>query len=197
MKKKGQKAVDREGALKTIRTLLPERIANFVEMQMDLHSKLKRDQRYSQETKAFALSLYHISGKAYRLVSKLFYLPSKSSLLKWVSGLPRKPGLAEEALEVINKKVKTMNEVNRLCTISFDEILIKANLYYDSAIDEVVGLEDDEEHKGNLVASSALVFMVRGIVENWKQPVAYQLVNEACDSDKVSCYNHIITSSDL
>jgi hypothetical protein len=34
MKKKGQKAVDREGALKTIRTLLPERIANFVEMQM-------------------------------------------------------------------------------------------------------------------------------------------------------------------
>ena len=90
-----------------------------------------------------------------------------------------------------------MNEVNRLCTISFDEISIKANLYYDSAIDEVVGLEDDGEHKGNLVASSALVFMVRGIVENWKQPVAYYLVNEACDSDKVSCYNHIITSSDL
>jgi hypothetical protein len=53
MKKKGQKAVDREGALKTIRTLLPERIANFVEMQMDLHSKLKKGQRYSQETKAF------------------------------------------------------------------------------------------------------------------------------------------------
>ena len=79
-----------------------------------------------------------------------------------------------------------MNEVNRMCTISFDEISIKPNLYYDSAIDEVIGLEDDGEGKGNLIASSAMVFMVRGIVENWKQPVAYYLVNEACDSNKIS-----------
>ena len=109
-----------------------------------------------------------------------------------MSKLPKKPGLSKEALDVIKKKLDTMNEVNRMCTILFDEISIKANLYYDSAIDEVIGLEDDGESKGNLAASSALVFMVHGIVENWKQPVAYYMVNEACDSNKVSFATTII-----
>lgn len=27
--------------------------------------------------------------------------------------------------------------------------------------------------------------MARGLVENWKQPLAYYLVNESCDSEKV------------
>eukprot|EP00795_Rhopilema_esculentum_P010015 gene10015-18644_t len=35
------------------------------------------------------------------------------------------------------------------------------------------------------LAISALLLMVRGIVHNWKQPLAYYLVNESCDSLKL------------
>ncbi len=35
------------------------------------------------------------------------------------------------------------------------------------------------------MANSALVFMACGIEENWKQPLAYHLVNGSCDSEKV------------
>jgi hypothetical protein len=187
MKKKSHQSIDKRTAMETIRTMLPEKIANFVEMQIELHTKANdvHGKRYSEETKVFALSLYHISGKAYRLISKLFYLPSKASLLRWVSRLPNKPGLNAEALGVIEKKVNTMSEASRLCTIALDEISIKANLYYDSKKDEIIGLEDDGDEKTDLVATSALVFMVHGVTENWKQPIAYYFSNEAYDSGKV------------
>jgi hypothetical protein len=35
------------------------------------------------------------------------------------------------------------------------------------------------------VATSALVFMARSIKENWKQPLGFVLVNEACPSTKI------------
>ena len=169
-----------------LRTILPARIVKFIEVQIGLHSQKTKGKRYSPEAKAFALSLYHISGKAYRMLSKLFYLPSKSTLLKWVSGLPNCPGLTQQAMHVIESKVKAMSQSSRQCTISLDEISIKANLSYDSSKDEIVGLEDfGDGQKANTVANSALVFMARGIMDNWKQPLSYHLVHGACDSSKV------------
>lgn len=39
--------------------------------------------------------------------------------------------------------------------------------------------------KKSYLAKSAVVFMARGICENWKHSLAYFLVNEACSSEKV------------
>ena len=159
MKKKSHQPVDRKVAMETIRTLLPATAAKFVEVQLDLNAKTSKGRRYSEDTKAFALSLYHVSGKAYRLLSKLFCLPSKRSLLRWVSVLPDKPGLTDEAMEVIEQKVKTMNESSKQCIITLDEMSIKSNLQYDPSKDQVIGVEDDGVTQGKLLANSALVFM--------------------------------------
>jgi RNA-splicing ligase RtcB len=35
------------------------------------------------------------------------------------------------------------------------------------------------------MATSAIVFMARGVIENWKQLLAYYLVNESCISQNV------------
>jgi hypothetical protein len=174
-------------AIQTIGTILPAPLVKFIESQIDLHTKSsKHGRRYSNETKAFGLTLFHLSGKAYKIVSKLFCLPSKSSLLKWVSKLPNCAGLTQPAVEVISTKVKTMDAKGKLCIISFDEISLKSNLAYQSNTDELIGLEDyGEGDKTNCLATSAIVFMARGVVHNWKQPLAYFLVNEACSSVKV------------
>lgn len=50
---------------------------------------------------------------------------------------------------------------------------IKANLYYNISRDEIVGFEDNGENKTLKPASSATVFMVRGLKANWKQAIAY------------------------
>ena len=55
--------------MEALRTMLPERIINFIALQNDLHGRKNKGKRYTPEWKFFALSLYHVSGKAYRLIS--------------------------------------------------------------------------------------------------------------------------------
>ncbi len=120
------------------------------------------------------------------MISKLLCLPSKSSLTKWVQKLPNCPGLTQPAIDAIANKVKTMNDNEKLRVISFDEISLKTNLSYQSNTDELIGLEDyGDGTKTNCLATSAIVFIARGLVENWKQPLAFYLVNESCSSFKV------------
>ena len=167
--KKQHKNQQKKEALQTLEKLLPAHIVRFIETQINLHSKKSpKGHRYNSETKAFALTLYHLSGKTYRMISKLFCLPSKSALLKWVRRLHNKPGFTQSALDAIETKVKTLNAIGRLCIISFDEMSLKSNVFYQSNTDELIGLEDlGDGSKTDCLATSAIVFMARGLVENW------------------------------
>ena len=67
-----------------------------------------------------------------------------------------------------------------------DEMSLEADLMHDPGKDQVIGFEDFAMGERNsLNATSALVFMARGINENWKQPLGYLLVHESCPSDKI------------
>ena len=162
--KKKQQNVRRKSALDALRTMLPERRVNLLMSKSTCIQKKNKGKRYTPEIKSFALSLFHISGKAYRLLSKFFNLPSKRSLSNWISDLPKSPGLTKAALDVIETKVKCMNDASKLCSFSMDEVSLKRSLLYDSAKDEVVGVEDLGDGKRSArVATSAVVFMARGI----------------------------------
>ena len=110
-------------------------------------------------------------------------LPKKRSLLKWVENLPKSPGLSDTAKHAISSKVRCMDDKSKLCTVSMDEISLKTSLLYDPSRDEVVGVEDfGNGQRSELLATSAIVFMPRGITSNWKQPLCYFFVHESCPS---------------
>ena len=184
--KKKKKETDKATALEALRTMLPEKVVKFIGSQIDLHKKKNKGQRYSKEMKSFALSLHHISAKAYRMVAKFFKMPSRRSLSNWVSHFPTACGLPKIAKEMISAKVQMMSPSAKLCSLTMDEVSLKANLQYDQCTDEVVGVEDFGEGKRtNKVATSALVFKARGIKEKWKQPLGYVLVHESCPSEEI------------
>ena len=139
MKKKKSKP-DKATALDALRTLLPERMVKFIVLQIDIKKKKNKGQRYPKEMKSFALSLFHVSGKTYSLVAKFFKLPSRSSLMKWVSSFPTSSGLPKIAKEMIATKVKMMNESGKLCTLTMDEDSLKANLQYHQSKNDVTGV---------------------------------------------------------
>ena len=67
-----------------------------------------------------------------------------------------------------------------------DEMSLKVDLIYDPGKDQVIGFEDfGKGERNSLIATSVLVFMARGINENWKQPLGYLLVHKSCPSDKI------------
>ena len=84
---------------------LPKNLANFIKAQIKLHVIKKKGRRYSPELKSLAISIYHASGKAYRLLTKLFILPTKSSLRRYISKMPTLLGFSQGAINIIKSKV--------------------------------------------------------------------------------------------
>lgn len=62
----------------------------------------------------------------------------------------------------------------KICSLVFDEMALQPGLQYNHKLDLVEGFEDygSSERKSSF-ADHALVFMLRGIFKNWKQPVAF------------------------
>ena len=89
-----------------IESLLPEKLAAFVNAQILLHSKKsKKGIRWSKENKLFALSVFYHSRKAYQLLSKLFIMPSKTTLLNLLAKTRVYPGFNDGFLSHLNRKL--------------------------------------------------------------------------------------------
>ena len=163
--------------------VVSEDLLTFIQKQVKLSTVKKHGRRYDESLKALAISIYHISGKAYRFLAKLFHLPSKKTITNAVSKFASGVGFSEKSLLVIKQRVEALQPSARVCTLIMDEISLKANLYYDCSKDCIIGFEDfgDGQTSGQ-VANSALVLMVRGLISKWKQPVAYYLANESVRS---------------
>ena len=78
LEKKSSKKITEEKALEIALAKLPENLANFVKIQVNLHSKKKKGRRYSPQLKSLAISIYHASGKAYRMLYKIVYFANKN-----------------------------------------------------------------------------------------------------------------------
>lgn len=66
-----------------------------------------------------------------------------------------------------------------------DEMDIKEHIQYDAYADKIRGFDDIGEGS-KAVANKALVFMVKGIKNSWKQPVAYYFSNGAVTGTKLA-----------
>ena len=134
--------------------------------------------------KTIALSLYHASEKAYKILSKLFILPNKSSLNRFISNIPTTSGISEGILKAIQQKVLHMKEMEKICTLCIDEISLKSHMYYSVPDDKIIGLKDfGNGVRSKKIATSALVLLIRSISGNWKQPIGHVLVNGSCPTD--------------
>ncbi|KAG8231969.1 hypothetical protein J437_LFUL008890 [Ladona fulva] len=67
----------------------------------------------------------------------------------------------------------------------FDEMSIREHVQYECKGDKFLGLENLGSARGvtTALAKQALVFMVRGIVTSWKQPVAFYFTRDTMPSD--------------
>ena len=151
--------------------LLPSDAARFVKSQIRVHQlKNKKGMRWTLSDKMFALSVYYHSRKAYRLLGKLFTLPCKTTLTKLLGNSKIYPGFNDNLFQAIKKKVQTLSNRDKQCVLVFDEMAIKCSLSYNKYQDSVEGAEDfGTAGKTKLLANTALVFMIRGLADKWKQ----------------------------
>lgn len=135
--------------------------------------KKKKGRRYTMDEKILCLSLYKKSPKSYKLISKLLTLPSRKSLKQLMSRIKLHAGINETIFDELKNTVTKMPLQNRLVTLIFDEMSLTPNLQYNANDDDIEGFEDNGTEKSTKLADHALVFMIKSIKENYKQPVAY------------------------
>ena len=181
--------------MKQAESYLPEVTLNFFRSQM-YASRCKRahSMRWSDNDKLLALSIYYHGPKAYRFLSKIFRLPSIQSLRRWIRNLNMKPGFSTEISQILSKKFSRMTQMGKYCVLTFDEMSIKTALRYDSASDCFIGTEDygSVGGRGKGLASQALVVMVHGLTNKWKQVLGYFL---ASGGTKAAMLKNIVCSA--
>lgn len=164
--------------LNTLRQYLPEQMVSFIHTQLRVSGKSGAQIRWASKDKMFALSIYYHSKKAYKVLARLFKLPSISTLKRTLQRSNIQPGFNDKLFNAMKTKVDGMQESDRQCVLIFDEMSLKSGLVYNSGTDKIEGFEDfGVLGQSKFIANHATVFMVRGLRSKWKQPLGYVLTS--------------------
>lgn len=121
-----------------------------------------RARRYTLDEKLMALSVMKTSGECYRLLSKIFALPSRRTLTNLVNHVSFGPGINDQIFKSLQAAVEKMNPLDRFCIILCDELAIDSTVSYNKKQDIVEGLEDSGESRKIKLADHANLIMVKG-----------------------------------
>ncbi|KAG4074447.1 hypothetical protein HA402_014399 [Bradysia odoriphaga] len=161
--------------LKTLSSQLPPAHYNFINLQLKNTGKAKKGNRFTSEEKTLALVIYKQNPKRYKELLKMANLPTKRTLIAHSASIRFKEGINSHLMNFIKEEVSELSELDKMCTIGWDEMSLTANLTFDQIKDYIDGFEDIGSKRTNDFATHALVFMVRGIQSPYKQPIAYYL----------------------
>lgn len=143
--------------------------------------------RWSLDDKVLALSIYKKSNSCYRLLRRLFCLPSVSSLKALLNKIPVLCGINDQVIETIKEITKQRSLSDNLCIIAFDEMSIRKNLSYNTKLDQLDGYQDHAtQGRTQEIASHALTFMAIGIRKAWKQPIAFYFSGACVTADRLA-----------
>lgn len=159
----------------------------------------KKNKQYDTRIRTFALTLHFYSPRGYRYVRSVFKntLPSISTIRKWYSVIDGTPGFSTEAFAALKLKASEANQNGNeiLGCIILDEMAIRKHEEYDAHNHKKIGQVNFGTNivdKETEFAKDALVYMVTGINENFKIPVAYFLISGLKANEKAALTKEVI-----
>lgn len=147
----------------------------FIQSQLRHCKKSSYGRRWTSADKSLAVNIYLKSPSAYRMLRRHIVLPTIKTLRQLISGIGNFPGFCPSLLENLKQTARKMNIHNKMCILCFDEMSIKSGLQYNQHLDWISGYEcfGINDNPSDKFATSALVFMIRGLSKHWKQPIGY------------------------
>ncbi|CAK1597656.1 unnamed protein product [Parnassius mnemosyne] len=115
----------------------------------------------------------------------MLVLPSQQILSTFLNQVNIKPGINNNVFAQLKARANEMKPADKLCILMFDEMLLKANITYERK-DLVVGFVNNGRETKPEFADHAQVFMIRGLIRKYKQPVAYTFAHAATKGPELS-----------
>ncbi|XP_077521077.1 uncharacterized protein LOC144132496 [Amblyomma americanum] len=147
-----------------------------------LSRKSNKGSIWSPQTIKQGLQLKFSCGKSgYRTLRQLGYpLPAERTLSRRLHWLKFSPGILTDVVELLQAKAQGMEDVEKDCVLFIDEMEIARGFQLDRAEDIVYGGVTLPQ-KPDEPANHALVFMVGGLNQRWKQVIAYHFTGSHVD----------------
>ena len=110
-------------------------------------------------------------------------LPSVSTLGRHLGNWNFESGILHEVFEFLKSKVATFEkDVHKDCILTLDEVSITKGKVFDLRSKSYLGfvtlVDENDQNVQPEYAETFLVFMLAGIAQRWKQPVAYYYTNK-------------------
>lgn len=170
-----------------IKTKMSSSFCLLLQSQLKNVPRKMTGRRWTLDDKVLALGIYKKSNACYRLLRRLFCLPSVSSLKAILNKIPMVCGINKQVIVTI-KQITEKREINEnLCILAFDEMSIRKNLTYNVKLDQIDGYQDHAcQGRTSEIASHALTFMAIGIRKRWKQPIAFYFSGDCVTADRLA-----------
>ena len=106
-----------------------------------------------------ATHLYKLGEPSYRFLSKIFRLPSKTMVLKFLRKFKLTPGINRFIFAHLNKARNRISDEDKICVVVFDEMSVVPNLTHFKDSGCIRGMEEyGSTHRTNNLASNCLIF---------------------------------------
>lgn len=139
-----------------------------------------------QSSKAFKLS--SLAGQLDTKRSESWDIPSHlTTLARRLEGLKFLPGILHEVIDVMRCKAVAMEEVEKDCVLFLDEMEIATGYELDRAEDALLGGKTLPPKPEGL-ANHALVFMLGGLNQRWKQVTTYEFTGNHVEGSVLKHY---------
>ncbi len=138
-----------------------------------------RGYSWSEETIRMSLKLrFSCGASGYDdLLKHGFPLPALRTLQKRTEHIQFESGVLTEVFDMLEQKALTLNEQERWCSLTMDEMSIRKSIDYDVKSDSFMGYVTLPGHDGE--ASKALCVQLGGLATRWKQTVAYHFTGNS------------------
>lgn len=155
--------------------------------------------QHSDVVRAFALTLNFYSPKAYRYVREKFEkLPHPSTIRSWYSNTNCDPGITGDAIDVLKNKCKNSDGKTIYASLTMDEMAIRQQIEWDHSTKKYIGFIDYGTNFNSStalpIAKEALVYVLTGINERWKIPVAYFFIKGMTTTEKARVTKRVLKS---
>lgn len=158
----------------------------------------RSEKSYDEDVRAFGLTLHFYSPRAYNYVRDKFNnnLPCISTIRNWYSSLNASPGFTTESFDVLRKRANENVSSKLYCNLMCDEMAIRRHAQWNSSKNKFDGFVDigrTSENEDNLpLAKDALVYLISGIVNDFKIPIGYFLTNGLNGHERAALLNEAL-----
>lgn len=145
-----------------------------------------RGVHYTTKEKIFALSLVKISPKGYKFLKRHVALPCHDSIYSILDDIPLRAGINEFIFQHLANAAMQKTEEEKECALLFSEMKINKFLKFNVHTGIIEGFQDlGSGKRANKVGDKALVFMLCGLFQLWKLPIAYYFTGDLTENNNV------------